>query len=133
MTDRTPSSPRPRPVIDLLFLAGLIALGEMAYWTYSKEITKYCVLGYEFLWAFPAAYVMLAGLAPIAGIVVRLCTGRWPAPLVVGLLVWWGMSGWLRVGVAVLILALGIAVQVGRFAARWPISGVVWSASSRRS
>ena len=57
---------------------------------------------------------------------MRLRTGLWPAPLVVGLLVWWGMSGWLRVGVkslqpiAVLILALGIAVQVGQFAARRP-------------
>jgi hypothetical protein len=88
VTDRTPSSPRPRPVIDLLFLAGLIALGEMAYWTCTKEITKYRVLGYEFLWMLPAAYVMLAGLAAIAGIVARRRTGRWPAPLVVGLLVW---------------------------------------------
>lgn len=125
VTDSTPSSPRSRPVLDLLFLVGLISLGEMAYWTYTKEITRYRVIGWEFLWMIPAAYTMLGGLIALAGLLVRVKTGRWPASLVVALIVWWGMSGWLRVGVkslqpiAALILALGIGVQAGRFATRY--------------
>ena len=96
----------------------------MAYWTIRRKSRSTEVISFDFLWMTPAAYAMLAGVLAIPASIVRSRTGRWPAALVVTLLVWFGMCGWLRVGaksvqpLAAIVLALGIGVQVGRFAAR---------------
>jgi hypothetical protein len=120
---------RPRPIIDTLFVVGLISLGEMGYWTYTKEITKYRVINYDFMWMIPAAYALIGlGLSTI-GLLVRWRSGRWPWAWMVAVLAFCGLCGWARLGlksvhpVASGVLALGLAVQLGRML---PRHGHLW-------
>ena len=105
-----------------LWFATVTSLGEMAYLTYTKEVTRYRVLGFEFMWRIPLGYAL------VFLVVVCLCwvaARRYPKPMRVLFVasVFVTTSGWIPIifknlhDAAILVLAAGIAVQLARMAA----------------
>src|SRR5690349_3985890 len=117
---------QPRPIADLLFLVCTISLGEIAYWTYTKEVSHYRVIGWEFAWMIPAGYAMVAAVVSLAALAARRLNGKWPSAFVVTALVAAGLSGLLRLKfnslhpIAALILGLGVGIQAARLATGRP-------------
>ena len=108
-----------RQVPYLIWFTAVTSLGEVAYLTYTKEVTRYRVLGFEFMWQVPIGYAIV--FAVIGLFVVALARRRrLRALLLIGFAVtacgWLpqvfkGLHGW-----AVLLLAAGISVQLTRLA-----------------
>lgn len=118
-----------RPSLYLIYaawFASLGALGEVTYWIYSTRVSRYRVLGPEFLWQIPVAYL---GVALVAGAMGVLAASRASARTLLRTLIFSFsfacLCGWLfLVGalheLAATTLAAGLAVQVARFAAAHP-------------
>lgn len=124
----TRASRKTRPAVCLLyglwFLAA-ISFGEMAYLTYAKEISRYRVLGWEFMWRIPMGYaVLLGGAALVCYLLARRRPERDYLSGLVFIGVFIGACGWLLLVVkglyywTALVLSVGIAAQVSRLAYR---------------
>ena len=128
---------RPRLVLlHCLWVLSLVPLAEIAYWTYTKEITHYRVLGFDYMWKLPIGYSLI--FLPIAAVLYGLARFRQAATLpaivftgaFVGItgalpLVWKGLHYW-----AVLLLAAGAAVQISRLSER---HAHLWHLVARRT
>jgi arylsulfatase A-like enzyme len=123
----TAAAVRARPTTVWLYagwFAATASLGEIAYWTYTKEISKYRVLGWEFMWRIPIGNLLIFGAVAIVfaiawrsrrdarrGLVfvcVLLLACAWLPLLIKGLYY-----------TALLLLSAGAAAQAARLAVRY--------------
>ncbi|MGH9385398.1 MAG: sulfatase [Vicinamibacterales bacterium] len=101
-------------VIYTLWFAAVTSVGEIAYWTFAKEVTKYQLTGFEFMWQIPLGYaIVFSVVSTICGITLRGSFKPMRAFLLAGWFVM--MCGWLAILIkglhpwATLVLAAGVA------------------------
>jgi arylsulfatase A-like enzyme len=103
-------------VFALAWFASVTALGEIAYLTYSKEITGYKVIGFEFMYLVPWGYLLLHGALML--FVLRPGVASFRTAMFLAAFVMFaalvpiaikGLYYW-----ALLVLAAGAAVQLTR-------------------
>jgi arylsulfatase A-like enzyme len=99
----------------VIWCASIAIAGELLYWTYTKEITRYRVIGFHYLWRIPIGYSLLFGFAGA----LAFAAGRGSPERRIRTLVWscafiW-FTGWIGLAFeslymwAVLLLAAGLA------------------------
>jgi arylsulfatase A-like enzyme len=116
-----------RIAVCLIWFACVTSAGEVALWTFRAQVRHSFVLGPQYFWLIPIGYGVLFGA--IGLVVWALSHWRWaaftePRAIAVGSFVMF--AGWLFLHpglseLAGVILALGLAVQAGRLAARFPL------------
>ena len=128
---QAPSAPVPisgrRIAVGLLWFALATSAAEVALWMFRTEVRRSVVLGHQYFWLIPMGYgVLFAAIGLVAWALSR--TGRLAATesRVIGLgsFVMFAGSLFLHPGLSDLagaILALGLAVQTARLAARFPV------------